>query len=266
MPRSLFACLCCSVLLLTISCAKPDSSIPATATGKQTVTGADSETIDREREARQRRSEMGDNGKSNRSVGEPRREFGVVTDGLPETPAETGAASGAAVEKPKAIDEKSNEQLMIAGGGLRMIAPADWEKAEPASSMIEIEFSVPGEGEQASGRMTGMSAGGSVELNINRWYDQFSQPDGSPSKDKAKVAELMVGDLKVHTMDISGTFLEGMGPVAPKTEREDYRMLAAIIELDGDQKYFLKFYGPQAMVEKNAEAFSGMLQSLKPVD
>ena len=72
--------------------------------------------------------------------------------------------------------------------------------------------------------------------------------------------------MTVHTVDIDGTFMEGSGGPfsrAPKVEREDYRMLAAIIEFkDADNKYFIKFYGPKNIVDHNEQKFKDMLGSL----
>ena len=56
------------------------------------------------------------------------------------------------------------------------------------------------------GRLTIMGAGGSIEANIDRWYGQFKQPDGSSTKDKAKVSKSKVAGQTVHMVDISGTF------------------------------------------------------------
>ena len=44
--------------------------------------------------------------------------------------------------------------------------------------------------------------------------------------------------------------------------RDDYRMLAAIIETKAAGNYFVKFYGPKATIAENEKAFQELLLSL----
>ena len=68
-------------------------------------------------------------------------------------------------------------------------------------------------------------------------------------------------------LDIAGTYFDSpRGPFGPKVELADYRMLGAIIEVEGAGKYFVKFYGPAEIVEENLEAFQAMLESLVVVE
>jgi hypothetical protein len=86
----------------------------------------------------------------------------------------------------------------IADGAIALDAPAGWQRVQPKSGIVETEFAIPSEGAAADGaalapgRMTVMGAGGSVEANIERWYGQFAQPDGSSTKDKSAVKKLKV--------------------------------------------------------------------------
>ncbi len=281
MSRAIVAILTFSFLLLTISCAKPEKSdIPASAQANQRspasrnrgpvegngsreaalaarvmddgfdrVPGQERKTGDGEAELKSK-----EEGQAGAIQEAGATEASDATEGESESTTNEGAA------------EAAGKKVMIADGGLQVIVPESWKEVTPASTMIEVEYSVPGEDEETVGRVTGMLAGGSVEANIDRWYGQFVQPDGSATKDLAKMEELEVGKLKIHKVDISGTFLEGMGPIAPKTERENYRMLAAIIEMESDASYFLKFSGPAELVEKHAAGFVEMLKGLKSPD
>ena len=74
--------------------------------------------------------------------------------------------------------------------------------------------------------MTVMGAGGSLEANIDRWYQQFSQPDGSNTKERAKIEKREIAGQEVTVVDLSGTYMDRAGPMAPAIERPDYRMLA----------------------------------------
>jgi hypothetical protein len=114
--------------------------------------------------------------------------------------------------------------------------------------------------------MTVMGAGGSVEANIERWYGQFSQPDGGSTKDKSSTKTLKVAGRDVTLVDIAGTYKDSPGgPFAggKAIDRPEYRMLAAIVE-GPDGSYFLKFYGPAATVEKHADGFRKMIEGMVP--
>ena len=160
----------------------------------------------------------------------------------------------------------------IADGAASLEAPATWQRVQPKSGIVETEFAIPSEGQGPDGgplppgRMTVMGAGGSVDANIERWYGQFSQPDGGATKDKASTKKLKVAGRDVTLVDIAGTYKDSPGgPFAGgKTiDRPDYRMLAAIVE-GPDGNYFLKFYGPAATVERHAEGFRKMIEGMVP--
>jgi hypothetical protein len=160
----------------------------------------------------------------------------------------------------------------IADGALALEAPAGWQRVQPKSGIVETEFAIPSEGAGAdgeplpAGRMTVMGAGGTVEANIERWYGQFDQPDGSATKDKASTKTLKVAGRDVTLVDVSGTFKDSPGgPFAggKTTLRPGYRMLAAII-VGPQGNYFLKFYGPAATVEQHADGFRKMVEGMVP--
>ncbi len=162
--------------------------------------------------------------------------------------------------------EEKTTKFSVAEGRLQFLAPAVWEQVDPAYNMIEAEFKIGKvEGDKNDGRMTVMGSGGSVEENLNRWYAQFIQPDGSESSEKAKVEEMEVNGLKVHYLDIDGTYMDG-SPFGAKTERPEYRMLAAIFVTQDSGNYFLKFYGPKATVAANVDRFKAMVKSGKLMD
>ena len=153
----------------------------------------------------------------------------------------------------------------IADGAFTLEAPAGWQRVEPKSGMIETEFSIPPVKGDGPGRMTVMGAGGSIEANIERWYGQFAQPDGSATKDKASTKKLKVAGCDVTIVDIAGTFKDMPGgPFAGgKTiERPGYRMLAAIVETPSRGNYFLKFTGPADTVAGSADGFRTMVEGL----
>ncbi len=174
------------------------------------------------------------------------------------------AAAALLAAQPAAMAQDDPATIVLGGGKLRMKAPAKWQRKKPQTQIVEHEFAVPAaEGDKADGRMTIMGAGGGVEANIDRWYGQFTQPDGGNTRDRAKVKKIKVAGQEVHLVDISGTFKDQRGPIAPAVERPKYRMLAAIIVTPGQGNYFVKFYGPQRTVSENEKAFVNMIDGLE---
>lgn len=178
-----------------------------------------------------------------------------------------------ATAEAKSKSEKSKPIKMVdstlARGAITLKVAESWEKPKKARSrIIESEFSVPAaKGDKVPGRLTMMRSGGSLKQNIDRWIGQFTQPDGKPTKDVAKVTEKKVHGQEVTVVDISGTFKETMGggPFAPgKTVvREDYRMLGGIAQTAAGQ-YFFKLYGPKTTVAEAEKAFNQMIDSIAP--
>jgi hypothetical protein len=153
----------------------------------------------------------------------------------------------------------------IANGAFSLEAPAGWKQVPPKSGIVETEFAVPSDGDAAPGRMTVMGAGGSVQANVDRWYGQFTQADGSATKDKATTKTLKLAGCTVTLVDVAGVFKDMPGgPFAggQAVDRPDYRMLAAIVETPEKGSYFLKFTGPGATVAKHADGFRKMVEGL----
>jgi len=163
-----------------------------------------------------------------------------------------------------AAAQEDPAKMKLAGGKLEMTAPAKWQRKQPRTRIVEHEFAIgASKGDSADGRLTVMGAGGGVQANIDRWFGQFTQPDGGSTRERAKVKKTQVGGQDIHLVDISGTFRDQRGPVAPAVERPKYRMLAAIIETKSAGDYFIKFYGPQQTVADNEKAFLEMIDSLE---
>jgi hypothetical protein len=173
----------------------------------------------------------------------------------------------AAPAMAQGVVAEDTRAFAIAGGSILLEAPAGWKRVQPKSGIVETEFSIPSAGDLPPGRMTVMGAGGSVQANVDRWYGQFAQPDGSATKDKATTKTLKLAGSSVTLVDVSGTYKDMPGgPFAggKTVERPDYRMLAAIVETAKDGSHFLKFYGPAETVAKHADGFRTMIEGLVP--
>ncbi len=154
----------------------------------------------------------------------------------------------------------------IAEGAYSMPVPAGWTKKQPRVRIIEAEFEAKAaEGDELPGRATVMGAGGSIEDNINRWCGQFIQPDGTSTREKAKVRNTTSGGCDVVIVDVTGTYEDKPGPFVPGkgVERPNYRMIAAIIQTKKAGNYFVKFYGPAKTVAMHEANFNKMIEGLK---
>lgn len=139
--------------------------------------------------------------------------------------------------------------------------PKSWVRKVPRMpNFILAEYAIPkAEGDKADGRLTVSAAGGTVEGNIDRWKDQFGK---KPEKESQETID--AGSVKITLVDLTGTFSDSMGPMAPAVTRPDYRMLGAIFQLPGEQElHFIKCYGPTKTIAAQADEFKGFLRSLK---
>lgn len=144
-------------------------------------------------------------------------------------------------------------------GNYKITAPGSWKQQQPKSRIVMYEFASPAvEGDKTDCRMTVMAAGGSVEANVDRWYGQFSQPDGGSTRERAKVQKRTIAGREVHLVDISGTYREQFGS---NSDLPNYRMLAAII-VTPEANFFVKYYGPRKTVTANEKPFTEMVESL----
>ena len=157
------------------------------------------------------------------------------------------------------------EEVKLAEGKLTMAAPESWEKKQPRTRIVEVEYSVPAEeAETAAARLTMMASGGGVQANIDRWFGQFEQPNKKATKDVAKVDKMELAGVPVHMVDISGKFKDQpRGPFGPTVVRENYRMLGAIIETTNAGTYYVKLYGPAETIHENEKQFVSLIKSLK---
>lgn len=152
-------------------------------------------------------------------------------------------------------------------GAIAVAVPEGWQEERVTSSMRRGQWKIDAEGGQAELVVYyfGQAGAGSVEKNLERWYGQFEQPDGRPSKEVAQTTEKTVGDMKVTRVDVGGRYVAEVRPGAG--ERHDVasaRMLAAIVEAP-DGAYYFKMVGPDATVKAAAASFDEMLESMARV-
>ena len=146
-------------------------------------------------------------------------------------------------------------------GGMTIRVPEAWQRVPPSSSMRTAEYAAPfPEGGEGATLAVFKGNMGPVDANVQRWFGQFSQPDGSPARGRRWTLETE-GGLRATMVDVTGTFRDGMG-MGDATIREGYRMLGAILEAGGTT-WYLKFTGPAGAVSAHEEGFGSLVRSMR---
>lgn len=148
--------------------------------------------------------------------------------------------------------------------GVRWTAPAGW-KNTGSTQMRAATYAVPaapGDTQPAECVVYffGAGQGGPVDLNIQRWQEQFTDQSGRPVA--GRVSRPTINGMKATTLDASGNYSGLGGPMGNGRAVPGYRVLAAIIEGPGGN-IFVKFTGPQATVAAQQGAFAQMLGTFK---
>ncbi len=152
-------------------------------------------------------------------------------------------------------------------GQLSYQVPKEWIQEEPSSSMRLSQYRLPGVQGKADAVMAEFhfpGTGGTVEANLQRWYSQFKQPDGSPTGHHAQRKEVEANGMKVVVVYVTGTYLQSpsgmmMGDVV---EKPGYAMLAAIAETPVGP-WFFKAVGPKETIDHWRPAFEKFVQTFK---
>lgn len=156
--------------------------------------------------------------------------------------------------------------VQLSEGELTCEAPDAWRVVKPANRLIEQELAIdsPSESKVALARLTMMQAGGSVDANIARWIGQFSGNVEGADQSTAEPESFEVDGMTVTIIDLEGTYVEALrGPFGPKTNRNNYRLVGAIIETGTVGNYFFKLIGPKEVVSAATDEFQTMIKSLK---
>jgi hypothetical protein len=153
-------------------------------------------------------------------------------------------------------------------GSLRLTVPDTWSSQPLSNAMRRAQFIIPAAAGDTEGAELvvfhfGQQGAGSVDANLERWYGQFQQSDGRPSREVAKVEKLAVLGAEATLVDVSGRYVAAMTPgaAAGGSDKPGFRMLGAIVEAD-DGAYYFKLVGPAATVGAAADAFRAAIAGL----
>jgi hypothetical protein len=144
-------------------------------------------------------------------------------------------------------------------GGVRWTVPAGWTVGAERPMRVST-YTIPAASGAEAGEcgvfFFGRGQGGSVEDNLARWKSQFEPPSD------AKPVQRTVNGLKVHEIDISGTYTSPGGPMMQSQgKRSGWRLLGAIVEVP-DGLVFFKATGPAATMKKAEKDFQALVKSV----
>ena len=201
--------------------------------------------------------------------GEPANPHGDMASpgGEPANPhGDVGGPGGSVPEKtpPTTLEKLPDGSLAL--GPFAVTPPADWKMKPTTSNMRVAAFDLPAKaGGEAELVVTyfGPRGAGTVQENIDRWVDQFTQADGKSSHDAAKIETTKFAGQDATFLSISGRYTAmAMPGAAPASEKSDQAALAAIVSSPSGPYYF-KLVGAKPTIDASATAFRKMLDSLK---
>ena len=190
----------------------------------------------------------------------------------PEPPADPPplVAAPAVAESPGAPGPASmnaQEQTTTgAAAGIAWTVPPRWE-VQPPRTMRVATYLIPKAAEddepgECAVFYFGRGQGGSVDLNLQRWRDQFETDTGGPPSLAERKST--INGLAVTTVSLAGTYLASMGPMfqSGAVKKPGYRMLGAIVEAP-EGNVFVKLTGPEKTVLGADGEFQAFLNSLR---
>ena len=142
--------------------------------------------------------------------------------------------------------------------------PEGWIKEQPRSTMRRAQYRLPGQQGSDDAELAVFvfpGTGGSVQANIDRWIGQFTQPDKSPSSEKANIEQIESHGLNITTLYLTGIYVTGsMG--GPQQEMQNFAVLGAIVETSGDP-WFFKTVGPEITINHWKPSFQTFLSTIQ---
>ncbi len=187
--------------------------------------------------------------------------------GMMDPHAATGGAGQPAGPQPTET-QLAGLTLQIPEGWTAEVPEANPQMPEMGAKAVFRLAHVEGDSEDVYVRVThfpGMKV--SDEMNLDRWFAAFKQPDGRMTKEVAKVERFEVGAVQVVLADIPGTMTVAGAPKPGTTpmagaEKADWRMLGAIIKHERGP-HFVKVVGPTKSVDHWKASVVAYLKSVK---
>ena len=195
----------------------------------------------------------------------PKGDAPKAGDELPPGHPPIGGATDGGATMPKAqAGNVEIDQAAEGSAGLKLTAPEGWQAMDPGApsssgfrvsgpiAVFKLE-QVEGDAQDAVVRLTHFPGMKNipVQAQLDRWFGQVSQPDGSSTKEKSKVDTWEKDGVKISVADMTGMMPPESGTV---------RMIAAIIE-HPNGPHFVKAVGPVNTIEHWRESIITYLKS-----
>ncbi len=164
-------------------------------------------------------------------------------------------------------NQKNSPAVGHSGTEVTYVTPKAWISETPQSSMRKAQYKLPGRDSEEPAELAVFffpGEGGSVEANLQRWYGQFQQPDGSETSAHVEKKTVNVNGLNVTEVYVTGTYLKTPSPMMsePVEELPGYALLAAIVETSNGP-WFFKTIGPQNTIDYWRNDFNKFVQTFK---
>jgi len=135
--------------------------------------------------------------------------------------------------------------------------PSAWKDAPNPSSMRIATYRVPGASGAEDADVSISRAGGSLDMNIERWVGQFQG-----AEKETRVARVVRG-VNVTIVEIHGAYVGGGMGGSGSAPKAGWAMLTAVVE-GGGTPYFMKMVGPDATVKAARPQFDELVGSIAP--
>lgn len=149
--------------------------------------------------------------------------------------------------------------------GYETSVPSGWSARTPTSSMRLAEYTTPSRGDSDGAEVIvyffGVGQGGSVDANLARWKNQFSNPDGAPVM--ARVVRDSTGAFRLTIASYHGTYARGIGAGStPEKARPNHGLIAVVAETPKGTLFF-QMFGPIASVEAQRDTYLAFIKGMK---
>ncbi len=162
---------------------------------------------------------------------------------------------------------RAADAVRTEAAGLRFSVPRAWARVPAPSDVRAAQWRIAhaaDDGEDAELVLFyfGKGQGGGVQENLDRWYRQFTEPDGRAARDAAVVTIRTANGLRVTEVDVPGTYAGAGMEGAPPRPKPGSRLLGAVIEGE-DGPWFFRAVGPDATVAAARPDFDALLASVE---
>jgi len=166
---------------------------------------------------------------------------------------------------PRTLEKLPDGRFAL--GPFSVAVPAGWTEKPITSSMRAAQLVLPPAAPGADAELIvyyfGESGAGSVQANVDRWLDQFQQPNGKPSKDVAKLEKATFAGQEASIVTVTGRYVATAMPGGgDMVDKPDQALFAAIVNSPKGPYYF-KLVGAKQTVDAQAPKVRAMLASLK---